>query len=807
MPEVTATYRLQLHAGFGFAAASEQVPYLADLGVSHLYLSPVLQAVPGSQHGYDVLDHSRVSEELGGESGLVGLADTVHRHGLGVVVDVVPNHMALVPPEHLNRPLWEVLRHGRDAATGHWFDIDWEAGGGRLGLPVLGESPEAALAAGDLALDRLEGEPVLRYHDHVFPLAPGTAPDGADGSPAAVARALARQHYRLACWRDKDAVLNHRRFFDIDTLVAVRVEEPDVFDATHRVLLDLHARGVVDGFRIDHPDGLADPQGYLRRLREATGGADNPAWVVVEKILEPGEALPAAWACAGTTGYDATAAVQTGLVDPAAAPALDRAWALAGGDADLDRVELTAKREVVDGLLGAEVDRLARSALGATGHPHPLRLRAALAELLVGFDVYRAYVRPGDAVDAESERRLEQAARRARDRRPDLADEVDLLLGLARGGVRGGRAGAVAATDFVVRLQQTCGPVMAKGIEDTTFYRWHRLVALNEVGGDPGALAKAGTDTLHGWAQRQQRLWPHGMTTLTTHDTKRSEDVRARILAAAGRPQVWEESCVPFLEAADDAGVDRPTAHLLWQTLLGAWPLSRERLHGYLRKAVREAKQHTAWVDGDADYERRVLALADRAQAPGPMRAAVESAVSATAADARSLTLAAKLLQLCLPGVPDVYQGCELVTDSLVDPDNRRPVDYRRRVRLLAELDDMAADAQAAGTDLDRDKLLVTARALRLRRACPEAFGGAGSYEPLPASTEHALGFVRGGRVACVVTRAPGRLAADGGWGTATLSLPAGSWADVLTGTRHVGGAVRCADLFAGLPVSLLERR
>jgi (1->4)-alpha-D-glucan 1-alpha-D-glucosylmutase len=804
--EVTSTYRLQLHADFGFAAAAEQVPYLADLGVSHLYLSPVLQAVPGSQHGYDVLDHSRVSQELGGETGLAALADTAHRHGLGIVVDVVPNHMAMTAPEHLNRPLWEVLRRGREAATAHWFDIDWAAGEQRLGLPVLGETPEEALAAGDLVLDRLQGEPVVRYHDHVFPLAPGTEPAGSDGLGAA----LSRQHYRLACWRDKDAVLNYRRFFDIDTLIAVRVEEPDVFDATHRVLLDLHARGVVDGFRIDHPDGLADPEGYLHRLREATGGPDDAAWVVVEKILEPGEALPASWPCAGTTGYDAMSAVQTGLVDPAAAQALDRAWAQAGGEPDLDRVEETAKREAVHRMLGAEVDRLTRSALGATGHPHPPRLRAALVELLVAVDVYRAYVRPGQAVDAESAQHLEHAGRRAHDLRPDLAEEVDLLLGLAQGaGVREHGPGSAAAADFVVRLQQTCGPVMAKGVEDTTFYRWHRLVALNEVGGDPAALGKASADALHGWAQRQQRVWPRGMTTLSTHDTKRSEDVRARVLAVAGRPDVWEESCAPILEAADDADVDGPTAYLLWQTLLGTWPLSRERLHAYLRKAMREAKQHTAWVGGDAGYEQRVLALADRAQGPGTTRTAVESAVAATVADARAVTLAAKLVQLCLPGVPDVYQGGELVTDSLVDPDNRRPVDYARRVRLLAGLD--ADDrAGAADLDLDQEKLLVTSRALRLRRARPEAFGESGSYHPLPASTEHALGFTRGGQVACVVTRAPGRLSADGGWGATTVSLPPGAWSDVLTGAEVGGpgsGPVACADLFAVLPVALLVRR
>jgi (1->4)-alpha-D-glucan 1-alpha-D-glucosylmutase len=427
VPEPTGTYRLQLHSGFGFAAAAEQVPYLARLGVSHLYLSPVLQAAAGSQHGYDVLDHGRVSDELGGEAALADLAETAHEHGLGVLVDVVPNHMALVPPQNLNRPLWEVLRAGREASTAHWFDIDWEAGDGRLALPLLGDTLPDTLAAGELTLDELDGERVVRYYDHVFPLATGSSDDLADaGDPEELARLLRRQPYRLAGWREKDAVLNYRRFFDIDTLIAVRVEEPDVFEATHRLLLDLHARGVVDGFRIDHPDGLADPHGYLRRLHEATGGA----WVLVEKIREGGEALPSSWACAGTTGYDAIRAVQTALVDPAATATLDDVWARAGGEPDLGRVEESAKRDAVDAMLTAEVDRLCRAAVAATSHPDAKRLRTALVELLVGIDVYRAYVRVGEPVDAESARRLRRARDRAVARRPDLADDVDVLVAL-----------------------------------------------------------------------------------------------------------------------------------------------------------------------------------------------------------------------------------------------------------------------------------------------------------------------------------------------------------------------------------------
>ena len=475
---VTGTYRLQLHEGFGFADAQAQLPYLASLGVSHLYLSPVLQAVPGSMHGYDVLDHTRVSQDLGGEEGLRALAAAARELDLGLVVDVVPNHMALVAPESANAPLWAVLREGRDAPTAHWFDIDWKSGGGRLGLPVLGGTLAETLEAGDLVLDELDGQPVIRYFEHVYPVALGTEGDD-------VAEVLARQHYQLASWRESDAMLNYRRFFEVDQLIAVRVELPDVFEATHRVLLALNHDGVIDGFRIDHPDGLADPEGYLTQLREAT----RPGTLIwVEKILEGSERLPTSWACDGTTGYDAMQAIQTALVDPATAPVLDRVWAEAGGQPDVERSVDASKRQVVDQSLGPEVERLTRRAREALPEQDPERLREAVVELLVAGEVYRAYVHPDERLSPLARKRIEDAFVGAVAARLDLEPELELLMRLAQ--VEGDDP---AAVDFAIRLQQTWGPVMAKGIEDTTFYRWHRLVALNEVGGDPAVLDHAST--------------------------------------------------------------------------------------------------------------------------------------------------------------------------------------------------------------------------------------------------------------------------------------------------------------------------
>ena len=784
---VTATYRLQMHAGFTFTDAEAVVPYLADLGVSHLYLSPILRAVPESKHGYDVLDHTQVSRELGGRAGLEALAGTAHQHGLGLVVDVVPNHMAVVAPENTNLPLWDVLARGRAADHAHWFDVDWDALDGRIGMPVLWESLDEVLAGRDLRLGEENGEQVLRYHDHVFPLAEGTW----DGDPGAdVAAVLSAQHYLLAGWRDRDQVLNYRRFFDVDSLIAVRVEQPDVFDATHEMLVELNHAGLVDGFRIDHPDGLSDPAGYLERLRSVL----RPGTLIwVEKILEGDEWLPD-WACDGTTGYDAAKAVSAGLVDQAIAPALQYAWERTGGDPSLAHVVEASKRLVVDEVLVAERRRLVRRAAEALGDVDPHRLEQAVVEMLVACEVYRAYVGPDGSVDSLAQQRLEKAFMVAATARPDLEPELKQLVSLAT------QPATDAARDFAVRLQQTWGPMMAKGIEDTAFYRWHRLVALNEVGGDPDLLDTATPEQMHAWAIHQQQSWPRGMTTLSTHDTKRSEDVRARLLAVAGDAESWQRCTDAFAEAAHERRVDAPTAHLVWQTLVGVGDVDDERLTAYLTKAMRESKQRTSWLDSDPEYEVRVLSLARDANRPGLLHDLVVGAVRDNRETVRALVLGQKLLQLTLPGIPDTYQGCETVDLSLVDPDNRRPVDYGARQDRLAHL------REEPPRDLDDEKLLVTHRALALRRELVDAFGERGDYQPLVGTSRHLVGFLRGGEVATLVTRAPKRLEVGGGWDDATVTLPEGRWRDELTGLLHGGAGTRCADVFAEYPVALLRR-
>ncbi len=783
---LTSTYRLQLQAGFGFAEAAAVVPYLERLGISHLYLSPILQAAPGSQHGYDVVDHDCVSRDLGGREGLEALAESAHRRGLGLIADVVPNHMSVPAPEHLNRPFWEVLRLGRDAPTAHWFDIDWDAGGGRIGLPLLGGPLDELLAAGELALGELAGRPVVTYAEHRFPVAPGS--ESSD-----LAELLSRQHYELASWRDKDRVLNYRRFFDVDTLIAIRVELADVFDATHAVLLDLHDNGVLDGFRIDHPDGLADPQAYLERLRDATGGA----WVVVEKILAPGERLPRAWPCAGTTGYDATRVIQAALVPPVGAE-LDERWRATGGEPSFERVELEAKGLVVRRLFEPEVRRLARVAVAAEREAGGVleggTAEEALRELLSHVTVYRAYLRPGVPAPPQELEQLDRIVALARHSRPDLSETFDVL-----GRLLGDTASTGAGRDLVVRFQQTCGPVMAKGIEDTTFYRWHRLIALDEVGGDPRSLDAADAGALHAWALEQVERNPLGLTTLSTHDTKRSEDVRARLLAIAEDLEGWDAAWAAVREQAVEHEVDEPTAYLLFQTLLGTWPLEPGRLVDYMEKAANESKLFTSWNDPDAHYEMRIADFAARCL-DGDVAQTVARVLEANQPAIRAVTLGSKLLQLTLPGVPDTYQGNETLAPALVDPDNRKPVDFALRAGMLDALDPARAD------DLAVEKLWLTTRSLRLRRELPGVFAS-GGYDALVSSSPFALGFLRAGRVAAVVTRWPGMLARSG-WRGAGVSLPRGSWEDVLTGVRHaVGdGVLECERLLAQRPVALLVR-
>jgi (1->4)-alpha-D-glucan 1-alpha-D-glucosylmutase len=757
------TYRLQIHAGFRLEDAAEVAGYLADLGVTHAYSSPLLRSAEGSNHGYDTVDHAHIDEARGGRAGFDRFVAALHEHGLGLVLDLVPNHMGVADPAAAPW-WWDVLAKGRTSAHADAFDIDWEFGGGKVRIPVLASDDDVA----KLEVDHGE----LRYYDHRFPIASGTD----DGTPQEV---HARQHYELVDWRRADSDLNYRRFFAINTLAGLRVEDPAIFDATHELVLQLVRDGAVDGLRIDHPDGLADPKGYLDRLAEASGGR----WTVVEKILEHGEDLPESWRTAGTTGYDALAEVDDVLVDPAGEPALTALdTELNGGPVDYAQLVHDCKREITDGMLGSEVARLVRVIGELPGVPAEQQTEA-LAELLAAFPVYRSYLPDG-------REHLDVTVAAVRARRPDLAAAVDALHPALS------QAGSEAAT----RFEQTSGPVMAKGVEDTAYYRWSRFVAANEVGGDPARLGSTVAEFHEAQARRAERR-PQSMTTLSTHDTKRSEDVRARLAVLAELPTEWSKLVRGWL--ARHPLPDRPLAHLVWQNLVGASPLSPDRAHAYVEKAAREAGASTTWTDPDEAFEEQLHALVDAAFDDPTTAAEIDAFVTRIAPFGWSNSLAQKLLQLTMPGVPDVYQGTELWDFSLVDPDNRRPVDYALRRKLLASL---GAGEVPAVDETGAAKLLVVSRTLRARRDHPEWFAGYEPVEVTGSSADSVVAFDRGGAVT-VATRLPLRLARTG-WGDTALQLPTGAWRDLFTGERVVSDAagVAVAGLLARLPVALLVR-
>ena len=779
---ITSTYRLQLrgpHADphgreFGFAQAAELVPYLAELGVSHLYLSPIFAAAPESNHNYDVIDPTVVNPELGGIDGLRLLARAAHDAGLGLVVDIVPNHLGVEVPRR-NRWWWDVLKHGRASDFAHLFDIDWatdNGAGGKIALPVLG-------APGDtdaLKLEHIDGEDVLTYYDHVFPLAPGSYAGLAD-DPADV---HARQHYRLEFWRD--GIITHRRFFSINGLAGVRQEDEDVFNATHACLRELVGEGLIDGVRVDHPDGLTDPFGYLTRLRELIG---QDTWLIVEKILAADEPLDPRLNIHGTTGYDALREFDGVFVDAGATDRLGelaREYSGSAWDADaVEAAEWELKARIAEEELAAEVRRLARAVRRDSRADTDLaELTEVLVALVSRMPVYRADYRSLSRVTATLIAQLAELGHN-----PAALDTVAAALA-ARG-------------EAAHRFAQVCGAVMAKGVEDTLFYRACRLVALQEVGGAPGRAGVSQAE-FHLLQEERASLWPRTMTALTTHDTKRSEDTRARMLEIAELPDEFARLVRDVFALTPPP--DEATGYFLIQNILGAWPRDghatqafTQRLKAYAVKAAREADRLTSWYDNDDAFEAELTGWVARLT-DGPATALLADFARELDRGGVAVSLARKLLQLVGPGVPDTYQGTEFLDFSLVDPDNRRFVDYQ-------------ALGAGEGAPEDADKQRIVRAAMHLRRERPQLFleGGYRAIFAAGPAREHAVGMVRtlddAPQVIAVATRTPLALERAGGWRGTTLTLPEGTWTDRLTG-REYSGTVEMAQLCAELPAVLL---
>lgn len=809
------SYRIQVSPAFDFAAVEQIVPYLASLGITDVFFSPILQAAPGSMHGYDVVDHKRISADLGGIEGFRRVSRAIHDAGMHLIVDVVPNHMAVPTPLFHNRALWSVLRDGADSPYDGWFDIELSDAGDGLLMPVLGNRIGQVLAAGEISIEDMvvpgfesEGETkVVRYCDHVFPVRRGT-----EALP--LAELLDAQYYRLAHWRVANEELNYRRFFDVDTLAAIRVEDPRVFTASHALLLQLQGEGLIDSFRIDHPDGLADPRGYFRNLHEATGGA----WSVAEKILEGEEALPTDWPCMGTTGYDTLQRLQGLFTDPAGLPELTQLYGELSGSADsLASVETAAKRQIIATSLFAEVDRLA-NILADICHSdvrlrdHTFRsLRDVVVELVVHMDRYRAYVVPGERPSAEDERVLRQAAEKAgrvldEDRQDSLSVVVDILLGNEIGSA--GRTHEARRNEVIVRFQQVCGAVMAKGVEDTTFYRYTVLASANEVGGGPHHFTTT-PDQFHDFQARTHLTWPVTMSTLSTHDTKRCEDVRARIAPISQYADEWIALLAQARELvsqARPAALDGQAENLLWQTLIGTWseagPIDMDRLGAYLLKAAREQKSWTTWTEQNVAAEEALVSYAQAILADEAVCELLSAFHERIKPAIRTMILGQKAIQMTAVGVPDTYNGEEITQTSLVDPDNRRPVDFTALVEMLSKLD---RDGLPAVPSLDQEKLWITSRLARMRKAHPELATAECGYQALPVSTGYALAFARTIGDEPVLVTASLRHLPDT-FGDYTIVLPEGRWRNVLTDDLTDGGTQNLEAVLGRFPAAVLER-
>lgn len=748
-----ATLRIQFHRGFTFADAATHAGYFARLGISHVYASPIAVARPGSMHGYDVIDPTAVNPELGGEGALWSLAKALRDAGIGLILDIVPNHMAA----DTRNEWWRgVLSEGRANPRAGWFDIDWEPteeGPTKILLPVLGRPLADVIEAGELSIaSDTKGRPELRYFENGFPLS-----DGSVEGRGSLANLLERQHYRLASWRVAGDSINWRRFFDINELVCLRMERRDAFDAVHALPLRLYAEGAIDGLRIDHVDGLTDPAGYCRQLRArldtlAREHGRPRAWLVVEKILLKRETLPPDWGCDGTTGYDFMDEVNALQHDPAGEPVLAKSWTrLSGRPAGFADEELMARREIVARSFSAQLEACAAAWQDIVGDlvPRPT-LRRLLAEFLAHMPVYRTYGTGEFLSDRDSEILREVAGKATKSCLATDRWAVKPLLAamLAPQSTRGSWPRAMA------RFQQLSAPVAAKSVEDTGFYRYGRLLSRNDVGFDIEAFS-LGVDAFHARMQRRRADYPHTMLATATHDHKRGEDLRARLAVVSECAEDWTGLLSRWVDPTSSSLTPGDQAMLL-QMVVGAWPLDlhrsddagrtafAERLCGWQQKALREAKLESDWAAVNESYEEAARTFTLRLVAEAAMPDLLDDLLAFVRriAPAGALNgLAQCLLKLTVPGVPDIYQGTDLWDFSLVDPDNRRPVDFAARTRWKDEpLTELAASWRDG-----RIKQALIRRALALRKRAPHLLAE-GSYRPVEvegALRESVVAFVR----------------------------------------------------------------
>ncbi len=880
MPSVPiATYRLQLHADFGFDDAASIADYLHELGVSHAYSSPYLQAAPGSRHGYDVVDHHKVNEELGGSEAYDRFCRRLGECHLGQILDIVPNHMAI--SGRRNRLWWDVLENGPSSRYASYFDVDWQPQEEKLRnktlVPILGDHYGRVLNRGEITVTRKGGELSINYFDHELPVAPVSlatllAPAAAEAGSdylAFIADSLSRlpratstekadmterhrdkevirgmlerlfsevpfiadatdtvlrkvnkdvdalddllehQNFRLSFWRTAEQELGYRRFFDVNTLIGLRMEDDQVFKDTHALILNWLREGVLDGVRADHPDGLRDVRQYFKRLREE---APN-VWILGEKILEPGEKLRKDWPIDGTTGYDFLNEAGGLYVDTSNEEAFSEIYAeFIGKPVEYERTVRENKQKVMREILGSDVNRLT-SLFAEICEMHRSRrdytrqdVNRAIRELVANFPVYRTYVVPQrNEITVDDIRYVTEAVNGAKANRPELDGELfDFLGEVLTLKVRGPRE-----FEFVMRFQQFTSPVMAKGLEDTVFYAFTRLVSLNEVGGDPGRFGVSPAK-FHKFCGESQKSHPKTMLASSTHDTKRSEDVRARISLLSEIPEQWKAAIERWTEQNEKHKTstcpDRNTEYFLYQIMLGAWPIEPDRLLPYMEKACREAKQQTSWVNPNEEFEKATREFIEALYKDKEFLEDFQGFVNTLIGPGRINSLSQLLLKLTAPGVPDMYQGTELWDLSLVDPDNRRPVDYEQRRRLLSEIPQLSVEQVWERIDEGLPKLWTIHHVLRARRKHKGAF--AGEYKPLQAAgtkAGHLVSYLRGKEVLVLAPRLVMKLAND--WADTSIEVPAGNWHNELTGASADGGMQRVSELLSAFPIALLIKK
>ena len=839
-----ATYRLQLTRDFAFAQAGRLAPYLAALGISHVYLSPILAARSGSRHGYDVVDHDRLAPDLGTEAEFRDMVGAFRRHELGIIVDLVPNHMGVSP----ENPRWmDVLRTGAEGGNGRFFDIDWQSPhphlAGKVLLPVLDRPLDAVLGAGEIGFVDEGAGICAAWHDHRLPLAPASflgSAEALNAAPLEQRRAiLERQHWCLAEWQRAATEMNYRRFFAINDLIAIRIDEPGVFEASHGLILRLVEEQAIDGLRIDHIDGLADPRAYLETLADAVRARGREPYILVEKILGEGETLHGAWPIAGSTGYDRLAGIDRLFCDGAGAGTLLRGYRRTTRRQDGLGAQLrAAKQHFLESQYVGEVGRLAHAVHRLAQQRPVLRDRPvavfeqALSTLIVALPVYRCYVDRHGAQPADHWWLDAAFERAALEDRYLAAFLRDLLSADA---ATHAELGPEKALDVVMLFQEITGPAMAKGLEDTVFYRYVPLLALNEVGGQPEPVP-FGQNAFHSLQQAKRRSHPDELVPGSTHDTKRGEDARSRLLCLTSAPELWAATLERW-RGLTGAGsvpggpvVPGPNvSHYLFQSLLAAWPprltlddqvglaAFAERLRPAMLKAAREAGERTSWTAPDpayeADLDAFIAGLLDPHRSPEFLADAAATAERFGRWGALT-SLSATLLRLTVPGVPDIFQGSEGWNFAMVDPDNRRPVDFLAAAQRLPSALGTLSDLPSSWHD-GTVKTVLIRQVLALRRQLPHLFAR-GDYVPLPVEGDRAdclIAFSRSDASGSFAVLAPRfwprlwpaeRVAPD--WGETSIALPEGVWQEHLTGAPVTAGPepLRLDVLLHGFPCALL---